>query len=371
MAAAELFSAEEIERSRRYHRPLYAAFVLGLALALAVLVVLSFTRAGSWLLAPVEPLPWWLQVPLYTALVLLVSALVRLPLALWRGWWRERRWGLSTQSLRGFLADWAKGYAVGVALTGLALLGLATLVRLAPSAWPLLAAVAAASLVLLLGFVAPVLLEPIFNRFEPLADESLHARLRALGERAGTPVRYVLVADASRRTRKLNAYVSGVGRTRRVVLFDTLLERAQPREVETVVAHELAHRRERHVLKLTLLGMAGAALGVLAVWLVLGNDAGNARHGPHVLLLLGLLELVAMPPFAALSRRWERVADRVMLELTHDPETCESKFRTLAAANVADLDPPRALHVLTATHPTIPERIAFVRRFAGERAKAA
>ena len=365
-----MFTVEEIERSRRYHRPLYLAFVVGLALALGVLVVLAFTRAGSWLLAPVEPLPWWLEVPLYTALVLLVSALARLPLSLWRGWWRERRWGLSTQTLRGFLADWAKGYAVGTVLTGLALLGLAAAVRLAPSAWHLLAAAAAAVLVLLLGFVAPVLLEPIFNRFEPLRDEALHARLRALAERAGAPVRDVLVADASRRTRKLNAYVSGVGRTRRIVLFDTLLERARPREVETVVAHELGHRRERHVFKLTVLGMAGAALGVLALWLVLGDDAGDARHVPHVLLLLALLELVSTPPLAALSRRWERVADSVMLELTDDPETCESKFRTLAAANIADLDPPRAFHLLTATHPTIPERIAAVRSFRA-RARAA
>ena len=363
-AATELFSADEIERSRRYHRPLRVAFALGLALGLAVVALLAFTRAGSWLHAAVEALPWWLEVPLYAALVLLVSAVVRLPLSLWRGWWRERRWGLSTQTLRGFLADWAKGVAVGAVLTGLTLLGLAACVRAAPAAWPLLAAAGAAALVVLLGFVAPVVLEPIFNRFEPLRDETLHARLRALAERAGTPVRDVLVADASRRTRKVNAYVSGVGATRRVVLFDTLLERARPGEVETVVAHELGHRRERHVLKGTLLGMAGAALAVLVLWLVLGADAGDARHVPHVLLVLALLELAATPLFAALSRRWERVADRLMVELTGDPETCESKFRTLAAANVADLDPPRAFHLLTATHPTIPERIAAVRRFA-------
>ena len=361
--AVELFGAEAVERSRRYHRPLYLALVADLVLGLGTLAVLAQTGAGDALRSPVEPLPWWLETPLFTALVLLVDAVVRLPLRLWRGWWRERRWALSTQSLRGFLADRAKSYAVGAVLTGVVLVGLGALVRLVPSAWPVAAALAAGVFVLVLGFVAPVVLEPVFNRFRPLEGGSLPGRLRALAERAGSPVRDVLVADASRRTRKLNAYVSGVGRTRRVVVFDTLLDAAAEHEVEAVVAHELGHRRERHVVKWTALGMAAAAGAALALWLVFGADAGDPARVPHVLLLLAALELAALPAAAVLSRRWERVADRIALELTGDPGAVESAFRRFADANVADLDPPRLLHWLLATHPTLPERVAAARRF--------
>ena len=140
-----------------------------------------------------------------------------------------------------------------------------------------------------LSFVAPVVLEPIFNRFRPLADERLAAELRALAERAGVPVRDVLVADASRRTTKVNAYVSGLGKTRRVVLYDTLLEAADEGELKLVVAHELGHRRERHIVKATVGAMAGAALWVVLLWALLGSRISSPRELPLVLLIsLGL-----------------------------------------------------------------------------------
>jgi len=333
-------------------------------------VVLAFTRLGDVLYGLVSGLPWPLEVVAFIGLILLVETLVGLPLAFWRSYVRERRWGLSTQRLGGWLADQAKGLAVSALLTAGALLGLVALARVLPGLWPLPAAVAAALLVIVLGFVAPIVLEPIFNRFEHLRDEGLHAELRALADRAGAPVRDVLVADASRRTRKLNAYVSGFGRTRRVVLYDTLLRTARGDEIAAVVAHELGHRRERHVIKLTLIGMTGTAAGVLALWLVLGTKVADPRQIPLILLIGIVLELVGLPLFATISRRWERVADRFALELTRDPSAVESSFRRLAAGNVADLDPPRLLHLLTATHPTLPERIAASRLYAVPRRQA-
>jgi STE24 endopeptidase len=289
-----------------------------------------------------------------------LSALARLPLSFWRGWIWERRWGFSTQSLRGFFADRAKALAIGVALTALAMVGLVGIARAFPSWWPTVAALVAALLVLLLGFVAPVLLEPVFNRFRPLADGALAGELRELAVRAGVPVRDVLVADASRRTRKVNAYVSGIGSTRRVVVFDTLLERSRPRELKVVVAHELGHRRARHVALGTALGMAGAAVFVLLVWAVVRNP-GDPASVPLVLLVAALLELAVLPLGAAFSRRWERSADRFSLELTRDAEAFETAHRELALANLSDLDPPRWLYRLLFTHPTPPERIAAAR----------
>jgi STE24 endopeptidase len=362
--AKALFDAEEIDRGRRYHRPLYLALALGAGLGVGTLAILAFTGAGDGLHALVEGLPWWLEAPLFAALVLLATTLVRLPLSWWSGYRHEHAWGLSTQSPRGWLADRAKAFGVSAVLAGGALTGLVALARWLPELWPLAAAVAGAALVLLLAFVAPVVLEPIFNRFDPLADRELRERLLRLSEHAGVPVKEVLVADAGRRTKKANAYVSGIGASRRVVLYDTLLERSAPAEVEVVVAHELGHRRERHTAKLTALGMAGAALAAALLWLLLGDRVAEPRTIPHVLLLLTALELLALVPGTALMRRWERVCDRFALETTRDPTAFEAVFRTLAAANVADLDPPRPVRVLLQTHPPIPERIASARRFA-------
>jgi STE24 endopeptidase len=366
------FTAAEVERAHAYHLPLYRALALDVGLGAAVLVLFAFA-------APRElvPGPWWLRTIGLTWAVLLAAALVRLPLAFWRGYLHEHRFGLSTQTARGWLTDRAKSVAVGAVLTAVPLLGLVGLARAFPRWWPVAAAVAAGVFVLLLGFVAPVVLEPLFNRFRPLRDERLAGSLRGLSERAGVPVERVLVADASRRTRKANAYVSGLGRTRRVVVFDTLLERSDPGEVELVVAHELAHRRERHVAKGTAVAVAGSVLGVLAVWFVLRWDAlldatradgpGDPRVVPLVLLLGVLLELAGAPLLAALSRRFEREADRGSLELTGDPESFERAHRKLALSNLSDLDPPRALYLLLFTHPTPPERIAAARAWAAAR----
>jgi STE24 endopeptidase len=368
--ASDLFAAEEIERARRYHRPLYLALVVDWTLQVGVLAAIAFGSPGDWLWNATGG-PWWARTLELTALVLGASTLVRLPLSAWRGWARERRWGFSTQTFRGWLWDTAKGLVLGAVLTGIALVGLVGSARAWPSWWPAVAGVGAAVLTLVLSLVAPLLFERLFNRFWPLPDEALARDLRELSERAGVPVRTMLVSDASRRTRKHNAYVSGIGPTRRLVLFDTLLEEAPVGELHGVVAHELGHRRFRHVALGTLLAMVGAAAAVLILWGLLSwqwllsaasvSGPGDPRVVPVVLLVLWLLELGALPFETWLSRRWERAADRFALDLTADGAALEQMHRRLALSNLADLDPPPLLYALLFTHPTPPERIAAAR----------
>jgi STE24 endopeptidase len=368
------FSSEEIERARRYHRPLYLAFVAGLWFGFFLLAILSFTSVGDWLYRRVAGLPWWGSAPAFTALVILVSTFAHLPLAFWRSYLHEKAWGFSTQRMRGWLMDRAKGLAVGVTLTSGIMLGFVGLARAAPTWWPAVIGLAAALLVLFLSFVAPIVLEPIFNRFVRLSDPELAAELRSLAERAGVPIREVLVSDASRRTRKENAYVSGLGGTRRVVVFDTLLARGAPEQVALVVAHELGHRRLRHVLKGTVMAMLGMAGGVVALWALLQSHAilravgasspGDPRIVPFVLLVGAALQVLGMPFESALSRRWETEADRISLELTGDVSVFESSFRALARSNLSDLDPPRLLYLMVFSHPTPSERIANGQRWA-------
>ncbi len=346
MNASAPFTREEIARAHAYHRPLYRALILGIALGVGSLAFVAWWRPGL-------PLPWWLEGGALAALTVALGWGVRLPLGVWR-YRYERRWEFSTQSLRGWLGDQLKGLAIGAVIAGLLVQLLVVLAHASPTWWPLIGAVAAACFVLLLGFVAPVVLEPVFNRFAPLEDEVLVRDLRALAERAGVPVREVLVADASRRTRKVNAYVSGIGRTRRVVVWDTLLE-AGPAELALVVAHELAHRRYRHVAWLTGIGMAGAAAFVVVLWLLLGRV--EPQDAAAILLVSTALELIAAPFNAWLSRRWERAADRFSIELTGDRAAFRSAHLRLARTNLSDLEPPRALYLWFFSHPTPPERL--------------
>ena len=372
--ARKYFDAKQIERARTYHRALYVAFALNAAVTLTLLAWLSFGWLGDKLYESTDGWSWWVRCLAFASLTIAILSLARTPVAFAFGHVRERRWGFSTQSVSGWLSDRLKALAIGLVLTAPLMLGLVWLVRAFPELWPVPASVGAALSVLLLGFVAPVVIEPLFNRFEPLADEELADALRTLAEDAGTPVRDVLVADASRRTRKVNAYVSGLGRTRRVVLFDTLLERSSPRETKLVVAHELGHRRAGHVLKLTALGMAGAGAFVVVLWGLLSRDAlleaigatgpGDPRVIPFVLLLAAALEYMVLPLGSALSRRFERQADRFSLELTGDADAYEATHRNLALANLSDLDPPRPAYVVLHSHPTAPERIALGRRWA-------
>jgi len=335
------------------------------------IVLLSFTVLGDHLYAITVGWPWWARCLVFSLCVLALSAAVRLPIAFWASYLHEHEWALSTQSLGGWSLDRLKGLTLTLLFGTSALSGLVAAARLWPAAWPLIVATTAAFVVLTLSFIAPVVLEPLFSRFTPLADREFVASLHTLAARAEVPVKRVLVADASRRTNKLNAYVSGLGRTRRLVLFDTLLAEANRQEVELVVAHELGHRRARHVAKGTLLGMLGAAFFVAVLWALLRvpsvrsalgvTGAGDPRIVPFVLLLGSLLSLVSSPLGAGISRHWERQADAFSLELTRDPATFESTHRRLARANIADLAPPRFVYLLWFSHPTPPERIAAAR----------
>jgi STE24 endopeptidase len=375
-----VFTPDEVERARRYHRPLYIVLLVDTTFGLVALSLLAFTRVGSWLYDVVDELPWWGRAFLFPILVLGTLTLLRLPLSFWRGHLRERRWGFSTQTAGGWLLDRAKGFAVAAVLSAVAVLAFVALARALPGAWPAAAAPGAALLVLALGFAGPIVLEPLFNRFRPLGDPALAGQLRALAESAGVPVRAVLVADASRRTRRENAYVSGLGGTRRIVLFDNLLDASEPRQIRLVVAHELGHRRAGHVERGTLLAMAGSAAVVLVLWGLLSWPAlleaigasgpGDPRVAPFLFLVVGVFEIIGLPLGAALSRRWEREADRSSLELTRDPEAFESAHRRLARANLADLEPPRAVYGLLFSHPTPPERIAAARAWARRATKS-
>jgi STE24 endopeptidase len=362
------------DRERSYHDPRYRVILADLLLGLAVTALLAFTSAGQDVLGIVDGLPAVLGAFLLGGLIVVLSALVRLPLTVWLGLLHERRFGFSRESTSAFALDRLKAVTIDAVLTGLVLAGLVLCARAFPSAWPLVAGIGAALLVLLLTFVAPIVLEPVFNRFAPLEDSGLRDAVFRLADRSRVPVREVLVADASRRTTKLNAYVSGLGATRRVVLYDTLVEKASEPEVLTVVAHELGHRRFRHVAFGTVIAMVGAAAYIVVVWALLSSQSvlnaigasgpGDPTIAAFALLVGSLLGLAVAPFQAALSRRWEYACDRFALQQTGDLGAFELAFGQLSESNLPDSAPPHLAYLWLFSHPTIPERVAAARRVA-------
>jgi len=378
------FSAEEIAACVAYAKPRQRWGLVAFAADLALLVVLALTGPGRALVRWFAGLAGGFQpgrAALAVVLVVLAQALVSLPFSL-RSFRQDRRAGLATQPLRKFLLDWAKARGIGLVLTVVPLTALILAARYRPLAYPWSAAAVGALLVVLLAMLGPVVLEPLFNRFVPLAAGPLRERVLRMAATMRVPVRDVLVSDASRRTTRVNAYVSGVGRTRRVVVYDTLLRpgsqepvtREREDEVALVLAHELAHVAHRDVLFGTVAGALLTGAGVLlANWLLgLGwlrgllhtGGLGDPLVAPGLLLLGAVGGLLASPLGSAVSRWAEARADWTALEVSRDPGTAEVVERRLALENRADLRPNRLLLALFASHPPTMARIAQARLWA-------
>ncbi|HEU4396627.1 MAG TPA: M48 family metalloprotease [Actinomycetota bacterium] len=372
----EAFSEDEVRTCVAYAKPRQRWALLGAAVDLALLAAAALTIPGRELVRSAAGLAGgWApgRVALAAIAVVGVRALARLPFSI-RAFRQDVRAGLATQRLAGFLLDWLKARAVGLVLVVLPLAGLVLAARWRPPGWPWVAAVAAAVLVAGLALLGPVLIEPLFNRFTSLHPGPLRDRLLALATGMRVPVRDVLVADASRRTTRVNAYVSGLGRTRRVVVYDTLVRSSLQEELALVVAHELAHVRHRDVLWGTLASAAAAAGAVLlAVGLfdlelvhdLLGvGGLGDPLAAPGLLLLAAAGGLLAAPVANLVSRWSEATADWVALEVTGDAATAVAVERRLALENLADLHPNRLLVVLFSSHPPTMARIAQARLWA-------
>jgi STE24 endopeptidase len=296
------------------------------------------------------------------ALVVVVE-IVQLPL---RAIARQRAIdvGLATQPWRGWASDTTKGLAISAGFSAAGAAVFASLARRFPRRWWLAGAAAVPAIELLFVWLAPVVLVPIFNRFTELPDGQAREDVLALADKGGVDVGGVFVVDASRRTSGTNAFVTGLGNTRRVVLYDTLIERFTPAQVRLVVAHELAHVKSRDLwrsmLWVALVAPAGmSTIRELSDWLARPANAkpGSPGYLPALALSLALVGSGGAVISNQLSRRIETRADAFALELTGEPLQFIAMERELALTNVADPDPPRSVAWLAATHPSTIQRI--------------
>ena len=359
-AAIELtgyFSPAELDRSTDFRDLQRILALAGVAVSGATLMLLARRppplRSGA----------------LAGAGVSLALVAVGLPLALWR---HERAvdFGLSTQSLGAWLGDVAKSAGIGAFFAALGGALALWLIRRFPKRWWAPSAGVVVAFAVLTLYLSPVVIDPLFNRFEPLPKGELRSDVLRLADRAGVDVGEVYRVDASRRTTAVNAYVAGIGHTKRVVLYDNLIEDFPPDQVRSVVAHELGHVVNNDVPKGILWIAIVAPAGMLLVQRLAERFAGEGALGdvdgravPAIALALALVSFGLTCAGNALSRPVEARADAFALKATRDPKAFIDLERGLTLRNLADPDPPKLLHELFGTHPTTRERLGYGEAF--------
>ncbi len=362
------------DRSARYHKLGRRAAIVSTAWSAGLLALLAATPLSVWLRDTIERLSLPL-VPVslhpsvvvlgYVAAVGLAHEAGEWPIAFYRGFLLEHRYGLSNESFRRWALDQVKGGALGAALSLAGFSALYVAMRHLPTWWWLAAALGFAAVIVVLTRLAPVLLMPIFFTFRPLGRPELRDRLLALSRKAGVAVLDASEWQLSDRTKKANAALAGLGRTRRIIVSDTLLSNYSDDEIEVILAHELGHQVHHDIWR----GMGVQAAVVTAGFFVAGRVMATfaGRLGwrgvadvaglPVLLIVAGVLSLALLPAVNVLSRRMERAADRFALELTGNAAAFSSAMRRLADQNLAEEHPSPFARWMFYTHPPIKERI--------------
>lgn len=361
------------EQARRYARAGRELMLLDLVLGAIYLIVWIAAgwhiALGEWVAARVaSPL---LQVALYAVLFGLPYFIIDLPLSFYSGYVLPHHYDQSTETLGGWIKDQVIGLVLSGVLGLLVLEVVYALLRALPGTWWLVAGGVMLLFTAVLSTLSPILIAPLFYKFTPLEDEDLAARLLALAERAGTQVKGVYRFDMSRRTKGANAAVIGLGATRRIILGDTLLEEFTADEIETVLAHELAHLVHHDA---PLLVATNSALTLVSFWaasLVLRGSIGamglssiaDPTGMPILALTIAIIGLIAMPLGNAFSRWRERLADAYALTTTRKPAAFADAMTRLANQNLGEVDPARWVVVLLYSHPPLRDRITAARQF--------
>ena len=365
--------SERQRKAKEYARIRYRLLVADLAIAAVYVLVLLLSGLSAWfkaqlLFVTAQPLG---VIALYFVAFSIVYGLLDFPLSYYGGYVLPHRYGLSTQSLRGWLADQAKGAALGLGIGLVAMEVMYYLLRAFPSICWLLTGILFLFFTLVLANLAPLLIVPLFFKFRPLEDEELVSRLISLAQRAGTRVRGVFTIDLSTKTTAANAALMGLGNTRRIVLGDTLMEEYDPGEIETILAHELGHHVHGDVWRGIAVQTALTLVGLfLADRLLRWGVAHFAFEGladvaafPLVAMAMGGMAVLAMPLANAYSRWREGLADQFSLKMTGKPQAFISSMTKLANQNLSEAEPEPWAEFLLYSHPAIGKRIKQAQGF--------
>lgn len=370
------FEAAHLARVHAYRQPLYAIGGAALLVRLLVPCFAAFTATGRRLTDTIvqrvgEDRPARAAAAVVLAVVV-VTDLIVLPLSFWAGYVHEGAFGFRTQGLGGWGYDWLVDQLPAWSVVALLALGGYGLARRLPRGWPPVAGLGAAALGALVAFVAPLVLQPLIFDTETVAQGPLRTQVERVLAQSGEDVERIVIADASRRTTKRNAYISGLGASRQVVLYDTLVENHPVEEVGVVLAHELGHAQNADLLRGVLTGAAGvvALAYLLAAIIHRRTESGRQprftepRAAAVALAVIVLANFSSVPVQNALSRRAEAAADLAALRITGAPATYLGLTEELARTNLSDPLPPRWAVHLWSTHPPPSARLEMGRRWA-------
>ena len=348
--------------------------LVGIALP-ALLLVTGWSARLRTLAAGIARGHHYPTLVVYLALLMVLLFLVQLPMTVYVGYVREHAYSLSTQRLSKFAADQLKGLAIGLTVGALMIWVPYLLLARSPMRWWLWTGLLALPFFTLVLLITPVYIAPLFNKFGPMKDKALEGQVLAVAAQAGVEGARVFEVNKSVDTEKVNAYVTGIGRTKRIVLWDTLLARLTPEQTRFVVGHELGHYVLGHVWvnilvswALTLMGLYGAHRSAAFLLARFGTRFGFTTLGdpaslPLLMVLLSLFSFLISPAALALSRHHEQQADRFGLDLTGDNEAAATAFVALQKQNLAVPRPSLLYKIFRASHPPIGERVEFINTY--------
>ncbi len=372
------------QKAREYARIRRRLSYITMGIGVIGIIILLFTNLGIWLAEQLHTLSWqpiagWfpLQILAYFLILMLAYEIITAPIAYHSGFVLPHRYGLSTMSLRSWLADLFKGLALSLVLEILVIEFVYLLLAIQPQTWWLWVALAMLFFSVVMANLAPVLIFPIFYKFTPLPEGDLTKRLLALAERAHTRVRGVFTMQMSNKTTAANAALMGLGNTRRIVIGDTMLDRYMPDEIEVVLAHELGHHVHHDIWKLiisqSILTLGGLYLvNVVLHWAVetqhIYTSLADPATIPLLLALMGAFSLIVMPIGNGLSRAIEYQADEYALQSTKMVEPFKSAMTRLANQNLSDVEPSPIIEFLFHDHPSVNKRLKHADNFAAHSA---
>ncbi|MCG2789152.1 MAG: M48 family metallopeptidase [Actinomycetia bacterium] len=296
------------------------------------------------------------------ALFSIILFLIILPLQYYREFVIDHRFALSNQTLPSWFIDILKDRAISLIINTLGLSIIYALIIYLPKHWWIAAAAIFILFIIIASFISPVIIDPLFYKFSILEDKQLTNEIINVTEKAGVSIGSILVADASKKTNRVNAYFTGVGKTKRIVIYDNLLNQYTKKEVLSVIAHEVGHWKYKHIVK----NIAMGAAGIIILFFIMYSLKSGLQLGASVKLVLilfilfGLISYITMPLQNFVSRYFEGQADNIAVELTADPQTQVFMLEKLARSNLANVKPNNIVKYLIYSHPPIMERIKSI-----------
>lgn len=366
---------EQVKQAFSYSRIKDVVYFVGGPLEWAIYLLILGTGLSAIFRNWVQPVKGsFFQIVLFIILLSFTTTVLHFPLDYYLFELRQE-FGISTEPFGEWMKDNVKSFWISIVLTAPLVWLLYSMIKRSPKRWWIWVWLLSIPIMLFFMYIQPVVLDPIFHEFSPLKDQQLKEEILVLAEEANIPTHQVYEVDMSKKTNALNAYVNGIGSNTRIVLWDTTLKKLKTDEILFIMAHEMGHYALKHMFWLFLgsIGMILVALFILyhglqwmvrrwgAFWGISGES--DPASLPFILLLLSILSFVSMPLQNAVSRQYEHAADEYAMNMLHDSDAAVRTFQRLAVEGLSEVNPPNLVKFVLYSHPTLYERILYVKDF--------